>query len=166
MDRDLVIIALGSNLGDSRQLLTRAIEQLKQFASGSIRVSSFYRTAPVDCPPGSPDFLNAVAIFQVREKLSPIGLLDGLKELEKYYGRRQKSVHNEPRPLDLDIIAFGSERMATAKLVLPHPRAHQRRFVLEPLAELLPDFVLPGQNQSVNDLLDKVRSTQPIERLN
>jgi 2-amino-4-hydroxy-6-hydroxymethyldihydropteridine diphosphokinase len=76
-----------------------------------------------------------------------------LQELEREFGRRPKQVLNEPRPLDLDLIAFGAETRQAAALVLPHPRAHLRRFVLQPLAEIAPDLVLPGQGKPVLDLL-------------
>jgi 2-amino-4-hydroxy-6-hydroxymethyldihydropteridine diphosphokinase len=79
--------------------------------------------------------------------------LDQFQAWEREAGRAPKRVHNEARPLDIDIIAWGGLIWKTPRLVLPHPRAHLRRFVLEPLAELLPDFVLPGQKTTVSELL-------------
>jgi len=83
-------------------------------------------------------------------------LLIKLQALEKKFGRRPKKVSNEPRPLDLDLIAFGNEVRHTPQLVLPHPRAHRRRFVLQPLAQIAPDLVLPGQELSVAGLLAEI----------
>jgi 2-amino-4-hydroxy-6-hydroxymethyldihydropteridine diphosphokinase len=148
-----VVVALGSNLGDSTVQLTLAGEQLRRLAAGGFRLSSFYQTAPVDCPPGSPMFFNAVAMFQVPPGETPESLLDKLQALEKQFGRLPKKELNEPRPLDLDLIAFGEERRQTARLVLPHPRAHLRRFVLQPLAEIAPVYRLPGQALAVSELL-------------
>lgn len=85
---------------------------------------------------------------------TPELLLASLKSLEKKFGRRRKQVLNEPRPLDLDLITFGEETRHTPELVLPHPRAHQRRFVLEPLSEIAPRLVLPGQKRTVSQLLE------------
>jgi 2-amino-4-hydroxy-6-hydroxymethyldihydropteridine diphosphokinase len=85
---------------------------------------------------------------------TPESLLFKLQSLEKALGRQKKTVMNEPRPLDLDLILFGSETRATTELMLPHPRALCRRFVLEPLKELAPDLVFPGQNQTVSEFLE------------
>jgi 2-amino-4-hydroxy-6-hydroxymethyldihydropteridine diphosphokinase len=113
----------------------------------------------VDCPPGSPPFLNAVVGFHPRPGETPESLLARLQALEREFGRRPKQLLNEPRPLDLDLIAFGAEVRATPQLTLPHPRAHLRRFVLEPLAEIAPGLVLPGQQASVAKLL----ATLPVD---
>jgi 2-amino-4-hydroxy-6-hydroxymethyldihydropteridine diphosphokinase len=121
-----------------------------------LRISSFWQTTPQNCPPGSPDFLNAVVALEPLPEETPESLLARLQNLEREFGRRPKQVLNEPRPLDLDLIAFGLERRASRELTLPHPRAHQRRFVLQPLSEIAPDFVLPGQDRTVAGLLDQV----------
>ncbi len=138
-----VVVALGSNLGDSEQILRAAAKELQALASGNFRLSSFYRTEPVDCPPGSPPFLNAVAVFEPQPGETPETLLEKLQALERRFGRQPKKIHNEPRPLDLDLIAFGQEKRQTPQLTLPHPRARQRAFVLEPLREIAPDFAWP-----------------------
>lgn len=147
-----VVIALGSNLGDSAALLERAIQRLQEFSVTPVVRSSFIETAPVDCPPGSPMFLNAVVALTPPANETPESLLEKLRELEKEFGRPPKTILNEPRPLDLDLIAFGNETRATPALILPHPRAHLRRFVLEPLAEIAADFILPGQTKTVAEL--------------
>ena len=149
----MAFIALGSNLGDSRQIFARALARLQEFSDATLLQSSFLETAPVDCPPGSPNFLNAVIGLVPRAGETPESLHAKLQKLEKESGRQPKKVANEPRPLDLDLIAFGGEVRNSSQLTLPHPRAHLRKFVLQPLAEIAPDFVLPGQNKTVAQLL-------------
>ncbi len=146
------LIALGSNLGDSQTILRAAMDRLEGLAAGPIRRSALWRSAPVDCPPGSPPFVNAAVVLHPKPGETPESLLDQLQAIERDFGRRPKVVLNEPRPLDLDLIAFGSEIRNTPQLILPHPRAHLRRFVLAPLAEVAPDFFLPGQNFPISKL--------------
>jgi 2-amino-4-hydroxy-6-hydroxymethyldihydropteridine diphosphokinase len=148
-----VFVALGANLGEPRRTLRQALRRLRQFSDGPLLRSAIWQTAPVDCPPGSPPFLNAVVGFLPHPGLTPESLLAGLQALEREFGRRPKQLLNEPRPLDLDLIAFGAQVRATPQLTLPHPRAHLRRFVLQPLAELAPGLVLPGQHATVTQLL-------------
>jgi len=149
----IAYIALGSNLGDSRQMISRAMGRLQEFSDVLLLKSSLVETAPVDCPPGSPNFVNAVVGLVPHSSETPESLLAKLRELEKEFGRTPKKVMNEPRPLDLDLISFGHETRNAEQLILPHPRAHLRRFVLQPLSEIAPDFVLPGQTKSVAKLL-------------
>lgn len=160
-----VMVALGSNLGDSVLLLRRALDRLAAFSITPLRCSSLWRSSPVDCPPGSPPFLNAVAGLTPFPTESPESFLDRLQFLEREFGRRPKQVLNEPRPLDLDLIVFGVEVRNTPRLVLPHPRAHRRRFVLAPLAELAPELTLPGQQRTVSQLLAALISDEHLERL-
>ena len=149
----IAYISMGSNLGDSPAILREAIFRLQAFSDEPIAQSSLWQTTPVDCPPGSPLFVNAVAALRVRAGDSPETLLRALQALEVEFGRRPKVVLNEPRPLDLDLLSFGAEVRNTPQLVLPHPRAHLRRFVLQPWSELAPELVLPGQRSSVKELL-------------
>lgn len=128
-----VIIALGSNLGDRRLHLSRAIDALGSFMR-VVRVSSIRETAPVDAPSGSPPFLNMVIAGYTR--LEPVDLLRHMLELETRLGRAPRRVRNEPRVIDLDLILYGARRIRTRFLTLPHPRAHERAFVMEPMAEL------------------------------
>jgi 2-amino-4-hydroxy-6-hydroxymethyldihydropteridine diphosphokinase len=114
--------------------------RLAELSDQPLLKSSLYETQPVDCPPGSPPFVNAVVGLMPRPDETPESLLARLQALERESGRQRKKALNEPRPLDLDLIAFGGERRATAELTLPHPRAHQRRFVLEPLSAVLCDW--------------------------
>jgi 2-amino-4-hydroxy-6-hydroxymethyldihydropteridine diphosphokinase len=158
-------IALGSNLGDSLSLLERAFVELEKLSAGPILRSSIWRSTPVDCPVGSPDFLNAVAAIIPGAHETPETLLMKLQALERELGRQPKKVMNEERPIDLDLIAFGSEVRQTPSLILPHPRAHERRFVLQPLAEIAPHFILPNQTRTVAELLVELRSDEKLKRL-
>ena len=136
------------------------MDRLQEFSPEPLLKSSIWRTRPLDCPPGSPDFLNAVVALIPKPEETPESLLSKLQALEKEFGRRPKQVLNEPRPLDLDIIAFGAERRSGSELTIPHPRAHLRQFVLGPLNEIAPDLFLPGQQLSVRVLLSKLRSAE------
>ncbi|MSR43653.1 MAG: 2-amino-4-hydroxy-6-hydroxymethyldihydropteridine diphosphokinase [Pedosphaera sp.] len=162
---NLAIIALGSNLGDSPQILREAISRLQALSEKPLRRSSLWQTAPVDCPPGSPPFLNAVVAFELLAGETPKSLLEKLQVLEKEFGRRPKQLLNAPRPLDLDLIAFANEAHNTPQLTLPHPRAHLRRFVLAPLAEIAPELVLPAQSKTVAKLLAALPDDETARRL-
>ena len=163
--RCLSYVALGSNLGDSWQIILDATRRLQGFSDEPILRSSLWRTAPLDCPPGSPKFLNAVVGLVPRKDETPESLLKKLLVLEKEFGRQPKKVLNEPRPLDLDLIAFGNEIRHSPEMILPHPRAHQRRFVLQPLSEIAPELILPGQGRTVADLLAKLPNDETVKRL-
>jgi 2-amino-4-hydroxy-6-hydroxymethyldihydropteridine diphosphokinase len=160
----LAFVALGSNLGDSRRILFDAQTHLQNFSDALMLASSLWQTTPVDCPPESPKFLNAVAGLVPRAGETPESLLQKLQALEKEAGRRPKKILNEPRPLDLDLIAFGNEVRHSPELILPHPRAHQRRFVLQPLSEIAPDFILPGQLETVAQLLAALPADKVVTR--
>ena len=158
-------MALGANLGDGRGNILRGIRRLEELSNRPLLRSSLWQTTPVDCPPGSPAFVNAVVGLMPREDETPESLLAKLQALEREFGRRPKQVLNEPRPLDLDLIAFGSERRANQELTLPHPRAHERRFVLQPLSEIVPGLILPGQPASVAQLLEQLPPDQRMRQL-
>ena len=149
----VAVIALGSNLGDSARVLPEAISRLQNFSREPILKSSLWQTAPVDCPPGSPLFLNAAVLLVPEKNETPESLLEKLAQMEVEFGRRPKTILNEARTLDLDLISFGRETRNTPALVLPHPRAHVRRFVLAPLNEIAPELTLPGQGRTVAQLL-------------
>jgi 2-amino-4-hydroxy-6-hydroxymethyldihydropteridine diphosphokinase len=158
-------IALGSNLGDPRQTVLGAMARLGELSDRPLSKSSLWESEPVDCPPGSPKFINAVVGLTPRRDETPGSLLAKLQAIEKEFGRRPKKLLNEPRPLDLDLIAFGAEIRNTPGLVLPHPRAHQRRFVLQPLSEIAPALVLPGQSLSVAELLRALPADTSVRKL-
>jgi 2-amino-4-hydroxy-6-hydroxymethyldihydropteridine diphosphokinase len=149
----LAFIGLGSNLGNPVRNVRIAMDRLEALSAEPLLKSSLWQTTPVDCPPGSPEFVNAVVGLVPREGETPESLLGQLQQLERDFGRKPKTVINEPRPLDLDLLLFGNEVRSNPELKLPHPRAHERRFVLEPLAELAPGLVLPGQVKTATQLL-------------
>lgn len=159
-------IALGSNVGDSPSILRRAMDQLEKLSLKPLDRSSLWQTTPVDCPPGSPTFVNAVVGLAVQPGETSSTLLSKLLAMEKDFGRRPKKVLNEPRRLDLDLIAFGNETSSRPELILPHPRAHERRFVLQPLSEIAPHLQLPGHRNTVAQLLAALRSKEITVRLN
>ena len=158
-------IALGSNIGDSENVIRCAMARLTDFSTEPLLTSSLWQTTPVDCPPGSPPFVNAAVGLAPRAGETPESLLEKLQQLEKDFGRKAKLVMNEPRPLDLDLVSFGQETLATAWLTLPHPRAAQRRFVLQPLAEIASDLILPGQTASIATLLAALDDDERLLRL-
>jgi 2-amino-4-hydroxy-6-hydroxymethyldihydropteridine diphosphokinase len=161
----LAFIALGSNLGDSRQIVFDAMARLQGFSDRPILKSSLWQTSPVNCPPGSPLFVNAVVGFVPHTDETLESLLKKLRKLEKEFGRHPRRILNEPRPLDLDLIVFGTETRNAPNLVLPHPRAHLRRFVLQPLSEIAPELILPEQRKTVLQLLAELVSGETVTRL-
>ena len=153
-------IALGANLGDPVVTVAAAIRALRGLPRTEfIAASSLYRSAPVGLR-HQPDFINAVV--ELAAVSSAPALLDSLFALEERFGR-QRSVKNAPRTLDLDLLLFGDEISADPLLTLPHPRLHQRAFVLAPLAEIAPRLTIPGRG-SVGDLLLRC-ADQQIEKL-
>ena len=161
----LAIVSFGSNLGDSFKIILDAMARLQSFSDELILKSSLWETMPVDCPPGSPKFLNAVVALVPQKNETPETLLKKLQDLEKVFGRAPKKILNEARPLDLDLIAFGDETRNSPELILPHSRAHLRRFVLQPLSEIAPDLILPGQKKTVSELLAGLPSDALMKHL-
>ena len=159
----LAFIALGSNLGDSKSLVQEAMDRLEALSPSPLLRSSLWRSSPVDCPPGSSEFINAVVGSTAFG--SPEILLASLQQMEREFGRQPKTILNEPRPLDLDLISWRSEVRQTPALTLPHPRAHLRQFVLAPLAEIAPDLILPRQEKTVRELLATLRTAERIEKI-
>jgi 2-amino-4-hydroxy-6-hydroxymethyldihydropteridine diphosphokinase len=163
--REMAFVALGSNLGDSAEIVRRAFVRLQALSAAPLLRSSLWRSTPVDCPAGSPPFVNAMAGLRPRADETPQSLLRQLQVLEAEFGRRRGKIPNQARLLDLDLIAFGARVANLPELILPHPRAHLRRFVLQPLAEIAPDFVLPGQAGSAAALLENMSNTEIVARL-
>ena len=154
-------IALGSNLGNREQHLHSAIDALEHL--GEIgAISSFYATEPVGNVP-QPDFLNAVV--ELKTQLAPEKLLQSLLQIEQQQGRdRTASPPQGPRTLDLDLLSYGTLVLATSTLTLPHPALAQRRFVLEPLAEIAPQWQHPVRGKTAAELLAELAcqdSTHP-----
>src|SRR5688500_7412477 len=131
-------IALGSNSGDRMANLREAVAALRERDPG-LEVSRVYETAPVDCPEGSGAFYNAVVILRWTE--TPEELLDFLRGIEASLGRPADRARNAPRGIDLDLLFAGDAVRDGERLMLPHPRLHVRRFVLQPLCDLRPDLV-------------------------
>nr|WP_314357464.1 2-amino-4-hydroxy-6-hydroxymethyldihydropteridine diphosphokinase [uncultured Achromobacter sp.] len=151
-------IGLGANLGDSAATLRRVLAQL-QATDGidAMTASPFYRSAPVDAT--GPDFVNAVAALDTR--LPPLALLDALQALENQHGRL-RPYKNAPRTLDLDLLTYADVLLDHERLILPHPRMHQRAFVLLPLQDLAPDMLVNGR--PISTWVAQIRD-QAIERL-
>lgn len=148
----IAYVALGSNLADPRAQVERAVAALAGLSQTSLTAHSrFYRTPPWGVL-DQPDFVNAVA--RVETRLAPRAMLDALLALEARAGR-VRGVPNGPRTLDLDLLAYGDVVCDEPGLVLPHPRLHERAFVLLPLADVAPDLEVPGRGR-VRDLLARV----------
>jgi 2-amino-4-hydroxy-6-hydroxymethyldihydropteridine diphosphokinase len=141
----LALIALGSNLQQPEQQVSKAIQVLAATTGlRLLKASSLYATAPVGYD-NQPDFINAV--IQVATDIPAPALMQLLLGIEQTFGR-ERPFPNAPRILDLDLLAYDGVQMATEQLTLPHPRMHERGFVILPLAEIVPDFILP-QGQTV-----------------
>ena len=137
-------IALGSNLDDPDAQVRRGFEEIGGIARTQLLArSSLHRTAPVGYL-DQPDFVNACALVQT--ELAPRELLEELLAIEKRHGR-VRAIPNGPRTLDLDIIVYGDAVVNEPGLVIPHPRAHERAFVMQPLLEVWPDVVIPGARE-------------------
>ena len=152
-------MALGANLGDARGALDAAFVAIASLPGTQLRAaSSLYCSAPVDS--AGLDYLNAVVLIDTR--LAPQALLHELQRIEQVHGR-ERPYRNAPRTLDLDLLLYGSRRIASEALTVPHPRLHERAFVLQPLAELAPRLAVPGLGP-IEALLTQVAG-QRIHRL-
>jgi 2-amino-4-hydroxy-6-hydroxymethyldihydropteridine diphosphokinase len=156
----LVYLSLGSNLGDPVANLNAAIAGLRALGD-VVAVSSFYETEPVELT-AQPWFSNC-AIKLDTEKM-PKQLMSGILDLEKEMGRRRQQ-NKGPRIIDIDILLFGSSIIETKGLTIPHPAMHQRRFVLEPLAEIAPEIRHPGFKRTVRELRDALPPGQQVRRI-
>jgi 2-amino-4-hydroxy-6-hydroxymethyldihydropteridine diphosphokinase len=149
-------IALGSNLGERTDLIQQTLAWLRGLSDPThFLASRVVESEPVDCPPDSPKFLNAVVEIHWPHNLRK--LLGILQRREREAGRPEVRPVNAPRPLDLDLLYAGQQIIAEPDLILPHPRAHLRGFVLGPLAEIRPALILPGQTKTVQELWDELR---------
>jgi 2-amino-4-hydroxy-6-hydroxymethyldihydropteridine diphosphokinase len=157
--RKLVYLSLGSNLGDREANLRAAIERLAELGE-VMSVSSVYETEPVELA-RQPWFLNCVVALQT-EKM-PKQFLAALQGIEKAMGR-QRTQPKGPRVIDVDILLFGNSIVDTAGLTIPHPALHQRRFVLEPLAEIAPEQRHPVFKRTIRELSDALPAGPPAVR--
>ena len=162
---DRILVSIGANLGDPEAMIREVIHGISVDRNGEFLVSHLWKTSPVDCPPDSPVFVNAAVVFHPKTHETPEALLDLLQEMERKMGRRPKKVMNEARLVDLDLIAWEDLRTSRPQLTLPHPRAHLRSFVLTPLAEIVPDFILPGQTVPIRKLLENLETREILEML-
>jgi 2-amino-4-hydroxy-6-hydroxymethyldihydropteridine diphosphokinase len=153
VDRIIAAVALGSNLGDRVAHLDHAVSRLRDLLRG-LRVSRFYDTVPVGATGPQPLYLNAAAVGEAA--MPARALLETLLAIEEERGR-ERPYPNAPRSLDLDLILFGDLVIDEPGLVIPHPRFRERRFVLQPLAEIAPDLKDPVTGTSVSELLSSVR---------
>ncbi len=162
-----VYIALGANIGDRLANLRRAVSLLRAADAPAtpipsaikvLRLSPLYESAPVGVT-DQPPFLNAVLLAQT--DLHPIALLDALQAIEHTIGRRSGPRWG-PRPIDLDILTYDDQRIDTERLTVPPPRLTERGFVLQPLADLDPDYVLPGQTHPVRELLADIDTSDLV----
>jgi 2-amino-4-hydroxy-6-hydroxymethyldihydropteridine diphosphokinase len=161
MPEVLVGISLGSNMGNRQAELQAGVNFLRTLSvDGKIRESPRFETAPVDCVAGTSPFLNSVAEIKLDSILiAPLNLLRGLQEFEIERGRAPFHERNSPRPLDLDIIYYGTGTFDAMDLVIPHPHAHLRAFVLQPLCFLQPNLILPGQQKTIRELWHEMKRT-------
>lgn len=146
-----VFLGVGSNEGDRLKHISQAIRQLSSINHLQVvQIAPIIETKPVGGPPQE-NYLNTVV--EVETTLSPQELLAALKQIEQQQGRKLDAVRWSSRPIDLDILLYGDQVIKTSELEVPHPRLHQRRFVLEPLAQLSPEMVHPLLKRSIKELL-------------
>lgn len=161
-DWQTVYLSLGSNLGNRRRNLTRAILLLKKDAELKIeKTASVYETSPIG--PKQRKFLNTA--IKLKTSKSPLQLLSDLKKIERQIGRK-RGVRWGPRIIDLDILFYGKRRLKSKKLTLPHPQFFRRKFVLAPLSEIAPNFVPPGFKKNIavlfRELTDSEQQVKPL----
>jgi 2-amino-4-hydroxy-6-hydroxymethyldihydropteridine diphosphokinase len=158
-------VALGSNLGDRLENLRAARRQIIKL--GDVRPPVFsagiYETEPVDCEPGASKFLNTVIEFDFEG--DPAQLLEQLAQIEESLGRKRDHPKNVSRRIDIDLLYCGDQRIENERLQLPHPRMHLRRFVLQPLADIRGDLILPNQRKTVRELLPESDASGEVVRL-
>jgi 2-amino-4-hydroxy-6-hydroxymethyldihydropteridine diphosphokinase len=155
-------VALGSNieprlvhLREARRLLLGPYSEMQP-----VLCSKVYETSPVDCPPGSPPFLNATLEFST--ELSPQQLLRKFKSIEAELGRSTAAPRNSPRPIDIDLLYCDNIVLSEPDLTIPHPQMARRRFVLQPLSDIRPELILPTFRRNIRQLLADLPSSEMI----
>jgi 2-amino-4-hydroxy-6-hydroxymethyldihydropteridine diphosphokinase len=149
-----VALALGSNMGDRQSFFDFAVSRLAEEGLKEIRCAKVVESEPVDCPEGSLTYLNSTLIADWNG--SAPDLLKLCLKIEYEAGRRRSGVVNESRFLDLDVLLIEEEQYNLPELIVPHPRMCERDFVLGPLAELAPNWIIPGKKQTVAELLEQL----------
>jgi 2-amino-4-hydroxy-6-hydroxymethyldihydropteridine diphosphokinase len=142
-----IALSLGSNSGDKNNNLRLAIDQISQAGITIQRLSAPYPSDPVDCPPDTPRFLNLA--LTASTALSPRELLDNCQKIEVNMGRPRNHGYHESRVIDIDILLYDQQIIDIPGLRIPHPRLLSRRFMLEPLAQIASDWIIPGENKTV-----------------
>jgi len=157
-------VALGSNIGDRFENLRAARKAI--FDLVNVKTPAFssavYETEPIGCEPEAGKFLNAVVEFEYAD--DPARLLEQLIQIEEALGRKPDHLKNVSRTIDIDLLYCGDQRINEERLQLPHPRLHLREFVLQPLADVRPGLILPGQKKNIEDLLAKVEQAGGVIR--
>jgi len=158
-------VALGSNLGDRLYNLCAARQKIIDLpdAQPPVLSSAIYETDPVDCEPGAQKFLNAVVEFDYEG--GPLNLWNQLAAIEIALGRPPHHQRNVSRKIDIDLLYFGDMEIDRNELQLPHPRIHKRKFVLQPLADIRPELILPRQAKRVRELLAQLDDSCNVVRL-
>ena len=157
-------LALGSNLGERLANLRAARQSIVNLCDVKPPVlsSPIYETEAVDCEPGAAKFLNAV--LEIEYDGDPSDLLEQLVSAEESLGRERDHARNVSRKIDIDLLYAGDLRVENERLQLPHPRMHLRKFVLQPLADIRPDLVLPDETKTVHELLAQIKDSTKVIR--
>ncbi len=157
-------VALGSNLGDRFANLRAARSAIVGLSNVKppIFSSAVYETEPVGCEPGAKKFLNAVVEFDYEG--DPASLLEQLIRIEEALGRSRDHSKNVSRTNDVDLLYCGSRNLESERLQLPHPRMHLRKFVLQPLADIRPELILPHERKTVRELLTELKQSAEVVR--
>jgi 2-amino-4-hydroxy-6-hydroxymethyldihydropteridine diphosphokinase len=157
-------VALGSNVGDRLENLRAARQCVVNLADVQppILSSAIYETEPVGCEPGAEKFLNAVVEFDYEG--DPASLLEQLIRIEEALGRRRDHAKNVSRTIDIDLLYCGDRNIEDERLQLPHPRMHLRKFVLQPLADIRPQLILPNQRKTISEVLAKLEEPGNLVR--
>lgn len=165
MSVETVFIAFGSNQGDRQDLCDRAVALMGLLPQSTLTgVSSYYETEPIDMAHGSDDTWFYNGVIRLETQLQPEHLLAICQETERSLGR-DPVLRNVSRPIDLDMLFYGQRVIETPRLTIPHPRLHQRRFVLVPMTELAPDWIHPQYEQTMQALLDRLTDTRRVHKL-
>jgi 2-amino-4-hydroxy-6-hydroxymethyldihydropteridine diphosphokinase len=154
-------IGLGSNQGERLNHLKAAHAWLQSISAGPVLCSPIYETSPVDCADNKDFFLNAVC--QIEHRGDVFELFRKMRAFERERGRPPVYEKNTPRPLDMDVLYVDDQTIQSPDLCVPHPRMLGRRFVLQPLADIRPDLILPGQTKTIQTLLGDLKTEEKIE---